>query len=209
MRTLTRYVLSTFGGKVVTRAEIEESCRRFGKSVSTTVNFMISYGYLVRILRGLYYVKTLEEFKLKKALDVYRIISLGMEKLKVNWYFGLYTALTLNRLTHEHFDVIFVVNDSIFRSKEIRVAGERVKFLKLKKGLFGFGVIEKGVIKFSDPEKTLLDLVYISRYRSLPKEKIESIVEEYSEKIDSNRVRAYLKFYPKTVGEVMKNAGVF
>jgi len=117
--------------------------------------------------------------------------------------------LTLNRLTHEHFDVIFVVNDSIFRSKEIRVAGERVKFLKLKKGLFGFRVIEKDVIKFSDPEKTLLDLVYISRYRSLPKEKIESIVEEYSEKIDSNRVRAYLKFYPKTVGEVMKNAGVF
>ncbi len=208
MRTLTKYVLSTFGGKVITRAEMEKSCEKFGRDVRATVNFMISYGYLVRILRGLYYVKTVEEFKLKKALDIYRILSLGMEKLKVKWYFGLYTALTLNGLTHEHFDVIFVVNDSIFRPKEIKVAGERVKFLKLKMGLFGFGVVEKGVIKFSDPEKTLLDFVYISRYRSLPKERIESMVEEYSGRLDPSRIKAYLRFYPKTVEEVIKNARV-
>jgi hypothetical protein len=40
---------------------------------------MISYGFFIRILRGLYYVKTMEEFKLKKALDIYKLISLGME----------------------------------------------------------------------------------------------------------------------------------
>jgi hypothetical protein len=38
---------------------------------------MISYGYLVRILRGLYYVKTLEEFELRKSPDVYRVLSLA------------------------------------------------------------------------------------------------------------------------------------
>jgi len=52
-------------------------------------------------LRGLYYVKSLEEFKLKKAIDTYKVISLGMNKLRLNWYFGLYTSLRLNGLTHE------------------------------------------------------------------------------------------------------------
>ena len=192
---------------MITRAEMEELCRKFRKEVGATINFMLSYGYLVRILRGLYYVRTLEEFKLKKAIDVYKIISLGMEKLDIEWYFGLYTALKLNGLTHEYFDVIFIVNDSIFRPKEIKVSGERVKFLKLKKGLFGFGVIEKDVLRFSDPEKTILDFIYISRYRSLPKERVESIVEEYLEKLSPKKIRAYLRFYPRTVEEVMRDAG--
>ncbi len=51
---------------------------------------MISYGYLIRILRGLYYVKTLEEFTLKKPVDVHKALSLAMEELKVKCYFGYY-----------------------------------------------------------------------------------------------------------------------
>ena len=76
MKKLTRYILSRFGGNVVTKDEIRETCKRFGADVDSTINFMISYGYLVRILRGLYYVKTVEEFELKKSPDVYRVLSL-------------------------------------------------------------------------------------------------------------------------------------
>jgi predicted transcriptional regulator of viral defense system len=207
-KTLTRYLLSEFGGRAVTRDEIEAACKKFGAKYTNTVNFMISYGYLVRILRGLYYVKTFEEFKLGKAVDVRRIISLGLNRLGVSWYFGLHTALGLNGLTHEFPATTFVLNDSIFRPKEIEIAGERTRFLRLKRELFGFGVVDRDGVRFSDPEKTILDLVYLSRYRSLPKERIISTVGEYGEHLERGKLQGYLKFYPKTVEMVIRDAGL-
>jgi len=196
--------------KFVDSMSIKELCEELNTEYSNMIRYLLSRGYLIRVFRGVFYVKSVEEIKLKK-IDVshLELIARGLRIKGVdNWYFGLYTALRLNGLTHEYFDVIFVINDSIFRSKEIRIAGERVKFIKLKKGLFGFGIIKKDAIKFSDPEKTLLDFVYVSRYRSLPEERIGLIVEEYLEKLDPKKVRVYLKFYPKTVENVMRNAGI-
>jgi len=206
MKLLTKYILSNFGGGVINKNELEKICKKFKAKADRTVNFMITYGYLIRILRGLYYVKTVEEFKFKRALSIYKIISLGMDKLKVKWYFGLYTALKFNKVTHEYFDTIFVLNDRIFRPKEIKIAGERVRFVKLKGKLFGFGIKEKDAIKFSDLEKTLLDIVYISKYRSVPEERIIWRIEEYGRKINKKRIEGYLNFYPKSVEKVIKNA---
>jgi hypothetical protein len=76
MKKLTRCILSRFGGNVITKDETKDTCKRFGADVDSTINFMISYGYLVRIPRGLYYVKTVEEFELRKSPDVYRVLSL-------------------------------------------------------------------------------------------------------------------------------------
>lgn len=208
MKPLTRYILSSFGGKVIKREDLEKVCRRFDAAAGDTINFMISYGYLLRILRGLYYVRTIEEFKLKKTINIYETLSLGMEKLNLNWYFGLYTSLRLNGLTHEYFDTLFILNDKIFRPKEIKVGGEKVKFIKLKKKLFGFGTTHEGHIKFSDTEKTLLDLIYVSRYRSVPEERIVSLIEDYGKNAKAGKIKAYLKFYPKTVEKVVTNAGL-
>ncbi len=200
--------MSTFGGKVVRRASIEDVCKRFGANASNKINFMISYGYLIRVLRGLYYVNTLEEFTLKKAVDIYKILSLGMVELEVRWYFGLYTALRFNGVTHEFSDTIFILNDEIFRPKEVRVGGERVRFIKLSPSLFGFGVIEKDKVQFSDLEKTILDLVYLSRYRSIPEERIASTIEEYAKGVRAETMKEYLKSYPRAVGKVVENAGI-
>ncbi|MCD6443735.1 hypothetical protein J7L70_01885 [Candidatus Bathyarchaeota archaeon] len=208
MSVLIKFVLSRFGGSVITRKEMEGVCKRFKADLRNTINYMITYGYLVRILRGLYYVKTYEEFKLGKAIDAYKLISLGMNKLEVNWYFGLYTALLLNGLTHEFFGTIFILNDKIFRPKEIVVAGEKVKFIKLKDKLFGFGVVSKDSLRFSDPEKTILDFIYIFRYRGVAEERIISMVEGYAKALRKSRIKAYLKFYPKSVSKVVKNAKV-
>jgi predicted transcriptional regulator of viral defense system len=208
MKSLTKYLLSTFGGKVVRRVSVENVCQRFGSDATYTINFMISYGYFIRILRGLYYVKTLEEFMLKKAPDIYRVLSLGMDELKVRWYFGLYTALRFNGVTHEFSDTVFILNDEIFRPKIVKVSGERVRFIKISPNLFGFGVIERGNIKFSDLEKSILDLVYLSRYRSTPEEKIVATIEEYAKGVRTEKVKEYLKAYPKTVSKVVENAGV-
>ncbi|MBC7130495.1 hypothetical protein H5T51_04660 [Candidatus Bathyarchaeota archaeon] len=208
MKPLTRYLLSRFGGMVAKREEIEIACKRFEANPVSTINFMIHYGYFVRILRGLYYVKSLEEFKLKKAPSVYEIISLGMNRLKIDWYFGLYTALRLNGLTHEFFGEIFVLNNRIFRPKVIEISGERVKFVKLKDLLFGFGVVKKNAIRFSDPEKTILDFIYVFRYRGISEERIISITEDYFKNLSKNKLESYLKFYPKSVKRVVENAGL-
>jgi len=208
MKKLTRYILSRFGGNVITKDEIRETCKRFGADVNSTINFMISYGYLVRILRGLYYVKTVEEFELKKSSDVYKILFLGLNKLKVKWYFGLYTSLRLNGLTHEFFDTIFVLNDKIYRPKEIKVGGEKVKFIKLSNKLVDFGIVNENSKRFSDVEKTLLDFVYISRYRSVSEERITAIIEDYGKKARAEKVKEYLKFYPKTVKRMVIDAGL-
>ncbi|MEM3448264.1 MAG: hypothetical protein QXP38_05200 [Nitrososphaerota archaeon] len=200
--------MSRFGGGVITKEEVRRVCRRFGANYVNTVNFMISYGYFIRILRGLYYVKTIEEFKLKKSVDPYKVISLGLNRIGLNWYFGLYTALRLNGLTHEFFRTIFVVNDAIYRPKEIEIAGEKVKFLKLKNKLLSLGVVDRNGTRFSDAEKTLLDFVYIFRYRGLPEEKIILTICEYGRDLDRRKLRAYLRLYPKSVERIVKNAGL-
>lgn len=206
MKKLTRYILSRFGGNAVTKSEIIETCKRFNADPDSTINFMISYGYFVRIIRKLYYVKTLEEFELRKSSDVYKIVSLGLNKLKLNWYFGLYTALRLNGLTHEFFDTIFILNDKIYRAKEIKIAGERVKFLKLTGKLVNFGIVTESEKRFSDAEKTILDLIYISRYRSLPEGRITAMIEEYKKKMRADKILEYLRFYPKAVEKVVRDA---
>jgi predicted transcriptional regulator of viral defense system len=63
------------------------------------VNYYITRGYLVRILRGVYYVKTLEEYKFQKTPDPMTLIAKAMNKLTLEWYFGMYTALRLNGAT--------------------------------------------------------------------------------------------------------------
>jgi len=144
VRLATRYLFSRYGGKAATKADLAELCGRFGVDLNYFVNYVIRYGYVVRILRGLYYVKTVEEFKLRRTLDFLRILALGMERLSVKWYFGLYTALRLNSATHEYYDIVFVLSDSVYRPKPVRVAGEKVKFVKVKPGLVGFGLVKRG-----------------------------------------------------------------
>jgi len=208
MKKFTKYVLSEFGGKVITRKEFEKVCKRFGKRAEKVVNFMISYGYLIRILRGLYYVKTIEEFSTRKSANTLKVISLGMNKLGVEWYFGLNTALRLSGVTHEFSPVIHVLSDAVYRPKIVKVNGEDVKFIKLKRELFGFGVVEKDGIKYSDLEKTLLDIVYLARYRSMPEERIVATLKEYGKGVRKKKLAEYLRFYPKSVESVVRNAGL-
>ena len=208
MKKLTKYVLSEFGGKVVTRKEMEKTCKRFGEDASRVINFMISYGYLIRILRGLYYVRTLEEFSTRKSIDTLKLISMGMNRLGVSWYFGLNTALRLNGATHEFSPVIHVLSDSIYRPKIVKINGEDVRFVKLKKELFGFGIVERDGMRYSDLEKTLLDMVYLSRYRSVPEERIVAFLKEYKKEVKKKKLTEYLRFYPKSVRRVVENAGL-
>jgi predicted nucleotidyltransferase len=116
--------------------------------------------------------------------------------------------LRLNGLTHEFYGTIFVLNDKIYRPKEIKVGGEKVKFVKLSNKLVDFSIMNESGMRFSDIEKTLLDFVYISRYRSVPEGRITSMIEEYRKRVKADKIMEYLKFYPKSVEKVVRDAGL-
>ena len=208
MNLAVKFILSRYGGRVITKGELKKVCERFEVDVDYLIHHLISYGYVIRILRGVYYVKTVEEFKLKKALKPLEIIGLGLNKLGVKWYYGLFTALRLNALTHEYFTRIFILNDRIYRSKIVKIYGEDVEFIKIKPHLTEFGIMDKGEIKYSDVEKTILDFLYLSRYNPKLRFTAKNTVAEYWDKVNKERINKYLNYYPKSLKKVLEDEGL-
>lgn len=187
----------------VTSTELEDYCRRMTLNYRSAIGHFVSRGHLTRIFKGIFYVKSLDEVKLGKAKHNYlELVAKGLELKGVkNWYFGLYTALKLNNMTHEHFAIEYVSSDKVFRAKPIKIAGHKFRFVKLKPSLFTFGITKNG-LRYSDPEKTILDFVYRWRYNGVPKEKIVADVSEWGKNMSKLKVKKYSKHYPKTVQEI-------
>jgi len=163
------------------------------------IRYLIRNKYVYRILKGFFYFPSFEERKLKSInVNHMEAITKALEIRKVNWYFGLETALKLNNLTHEFFVIDYVVSDSIFRAKPIHVLGHKVRFIKLKKPLFSFGIVNKG-LKFSDPEKTLLDIVYLSKYEGLSDKEIKFRVTDLVEFCSKEKLLKYASKYKRSV----------
>jgi predicted transcriptional regulator of viral defense system len=193
------------GNEFVKSDEIKKSCEDFDLDYYNTIRNLISRGYLVRIFKGIFYVKSFEEVKMGgMKYSHLELVSKGMELKGIsNWYFGLYTALRLNNATHEHFTVDYVVNDTLFRAKPINIAGYRFRFIKVKKSLLEFGIKEEKH-RYSDLEKTLLDFIYLWNYSSVPKEKIVIDIEEYMQDISKNKIKKYSIHYPNTVWKILE-----
>jgi predicted transcriptional regulator of viral defense system len=188
----------------VASTELRNYCKQMKLDYKSAIGHFVSRGHLTRIFKGIFYVKSLDEVKLGKArYNHLELVAKGLELKGVkNWYFGLYTALKLNNMTHEHFAIDYVVNDRIFRAKPMKIAGYRFKFMKLKPSLFKFGLIENE-LTYSDPEKTILDFVYVWKYNGVPRERIAADISEWTTSLSKVRVNEYVKGYPKTVQEVV------
>lgn len=189
----------------VTSAEIGNYCRELKLRYDTTLRYMMSKGFLVRIFRGIFYVKTLDEVKLNRArYSNLELVAkgLGVKGVK-NWYFGLHTALKLNNMTHEYFAVDCVINDRIFRARPMKIAGQRFRFVKLAPHLVSFGIVENG-LRYSDPEKTILDFIYLWRYSGVPEEKIIADISEWTTDVSARQMKTYAAKYPKSVARIVE-----
>jgi hypothetical protein len=73
----------------------------------------------------------------------------------------------------------------------------------LSPSLFDFGTrkAENGV-RYSDPEKTVLDFIYMWRYNGVPEDKIVADIGEWARHASKNRLRGYAKKYPSTVAKI-------
>jgi len=180
---------------------MKKHCNNFDINYENALRHFLSKGYLIRIFKGIFYVKSPEEIELGSLnYSIYELVAKGLELKGVkDWYFGLHTALKLNNMTHEHFAVDAVLNDKMYRPKPIDIAGHKFKFVKTKKKLLGFGVTKNGLLKYSDPGKTILDFIYLWRYRGLPEEKIVMDLTGWAECVSMDEIEKYAKSYPKSV----------
>ena len=189
----------------VTAEELKRYCKTMKLNYEMVVRYFGMRAYLVRIFRGVFYVKSLEELKLgRNKYNHLELVAKGLELKNVKrWYFGLHTALKLNNMTHETFAVEDVVNDKLFRANPIAIAGYKFKFSRLSPSLLGFGTRKAGNgVRYSDPEKTLLDFIYLWRYNGIPEEKIVADVSDWEKGASKEKLMAYAKKYPKTVAEI-------
>src|SRR3989344_794818 len=200
-KLLVEKLYRTHGDKYITREEIKKYIKPLKLSYYSAVRYLLELGYLERILRGIFYVKSIEERKLKKTDVAYKeAISKALELKNVEWYFGMESALKLNNLTHEYIAMDIIISDKIFRNKPINILGHYVKFIKAKKELFSFG-IKKELFPYSDTEKTILDIIYFAKYNSRKDSEIKNKISEYLEYAEKKKLLEYSKHYPKSVRE--------
>jgi len=205
MKPVIQLLLSEFGGKVITRGELEKLASYFNEDVDYLVNYLIQYGYVIRILRGLYYVKTPVEFSTGGSPSIYGLLALGMSKITKNWYLGLFTALILNGLTHETYTTVFIINDRLARPRPIQVNGTPVRIIRSRRDIFNFGIVTRDPLRFSDLEKTLLDFLYFANYGTLPKSLAWRVWKEYYGTADPMKLKEYSKKYPRSIRKVVEN----
>ena len=167
--------------KILTRKDFDILANKYSFDKNILRRVMLNKGYLVTIFRGVYYLKSYEEKKLNSLrYSAYELLSLGLEKKGVKWYFGLNTALKFLGLTHEVFPVNIVINNKFNRTKSMKIAGSSFFFIKLKHSLFFDIKKEKtgnnAFLYYSGLEKTLLDMIYLKKNIDLNEYKINNLL---------------------------------
>ena len=192
----------------VSSKDLKKYCKVMNLDYDSVIHYLLKRKSLIRIFRGIFYVKSMEEFKLGKSkYNHLELVSKGLELKGIkNWYFGLHTALKHNNITHEHFAVEDVISDSLFRAKPVSIAGYKFNFVKISSSLLGFGIMHdhNTTLRYSDPEKTILDFIYLSKHDGIPTDRIIMDVSGWSRTVSKNKLKKYSKNYPKTVSKVIE-----
>lgn len=194
------------GDKIVTSEKIRQAAQNLGKDYTRSLRYLQEHGYLMRIFRGIFYVNSPEERDAGTSdRPVFKIVAeaLALKSVK-HWYIGLETALRINGLTHEYYTVNYVITDSYRTTKVIRIADARFQFLKWSRRHFESGIRRAFDLKFSDREKTILDLVYKRYIDSRDESNAISPFMEYKKMLDKSKVRNYLAEYPRRVQEIVR-----
>jgi len=193
--------LTAEGSKIVTSSDVRVAAQGLGKDYVRSLRYLQEHNYLSRIFRGIFYVNSPTERESGiPEVSIFKIVAeaLAMKSVK-RWYIGLETALRINGLTHEYFTINYVVTDSYRTTKVIRIMDSKFQFLKWSPRHFETGITREFDIKFSDKEKTILDLVF-KRYIETRDERIAiSAYLEYERVLDKEMVRRYMAGYPLIV----------
>lgn len=186
--------------KIVEHNLIRDYCNKLNMDYYSVIRYLTHYKYLIRIMKGIFYKPSFEERK-KGNIEINYVDAIK-EALKIkgvkNWYFGVESAIKLNNLTHEFFNIEYIISDKIFRVNPFSILGHKIKFIKLKSSLVNFGIVKKN-IPYSDVEKTILDMIYLFRYKGLNEKEIKNKIEPYLKSCSKNKLIKYSKKYNETI----------
>jgi hypothetical protein len=70
--------------------------------------------------------------------------------------------------------------------------------------LLGFGIENWNGLRISDPEKTVLDFVYLWKQNGIPEEKIISDISDWAKGISGKKLKLYTENYPSSVRSMSK-----
>ncbi len=192
----------------ITSEELKKYCKELYFNHRIINNYLISRGYLVNILDNIYYVKTSDE--VNQNMLKFSILELLAKALKQkhveNWYYGLYTALKLINIDYKNQDdFYYLINDRILKNQPIKILGKKFRFLRFKNVFFNFGIIN-GKVKYSDLEKTILDLIYLWEYNHMNENRILIELSKLLNGISEEKILDYSQYYPKSNVNILKKA---
>lgn len=173
--------LRDFDKPYFTLADLEKILKIKRDSLYVTLNRFVKSGVLIRLRRGVYK----PEFQ-----------SLELEKAANELYYPSYLSFesALSRygiLSQIPYTLTFATTR---RSKKLLLAGREVEYRQLKKEYF-FGYTLDNGIYIAEPEKALLDQLYM-----MSKEKIPSDMSEWSLiALKKNKFLQYSRRFPKIV----------
>ena len=187
--------------EVATSADIAAVARRIEADPRDVIRSLRRSGRLVPLFKGFYYVRGPEELALTSTRHNHLELFAMAARAKGigNWYFGLDSALRLNRMTHEDRRWEDVISDSLYRPAGVAVGGKRFVVSKWSPRLVRFGVVRLGPLPYSDPEKTVLDLAYLDHLRTLRGRGASGAWREHAEHVSARKLARYAKAYPLAV----------
>ncbi len=187
------------GKRIATSEEIRSLAKEIGRDEWRSVKYLQTHEYIVRVLKGIFYVKSIEE-RTKKTYDtsIYEMVAMALKEKGVkNWYYGLETALKLNLMTHEYYMIDYVITDSFRTTKIIKILNTEFGFIKRGEKHFREGIIRDRTIRYSDREKTVLGLAYRDYLKKKKPELYLGHYKEYEGQLDHEKIQRYLAPYPK------------
>ena len=204
------------GYKVVTSEDVMRIASKFGKDERRSLSYLQEHGYIFRILRGIFYVKSPEE--VEGNFFKYSIFEMISEALRIkgvkNWYFGLETALKMNLMTHEFYTVDSAITDSFRTTKAIGILDSKFVFRKWAmtdppaewkmKRITDHGC----ALYISDKERTVLDLAYRNYIDKEDLKQVLAPLIEFEEQLDRKKIVEYLSSYPPKFREAMIDGSV-
>lgn len=199
--TLVWESLVADGREVVRTADLAELARRIGAHPADVASTLVRSGRLLPLFKGFYYVRTADELGLRPprhgALELFAIAADA--KGIGPWCFGLETALRLNGMTHEDRGLDFVLNSVLFRPGGVKVGIKRFVVLRWAPKALERGLVRRGRLCWSGPEKTVLDLAFHDtnlRARGTPP---AGLWREHIDSVDPAKLRRLLGLYPPRV----------
>jgi len=119
-------------------------------------------------------------------------------------YGNIVTYMRLNGMTHEDRRDEAVISDSFYRIKGVPIATRRFVIHKWRPELVAFGLLDKGTYRYSDPEKTVLDLAYWDHWRAAKGKAETRTWMDHVANVRSDKLRKYLRHYPVDVARAVE-----